>query len=34
MQNALEASMEVIAKSKTTRYDFSLNILLVVALIQ
>ena len=32
MQNTLEASMVVMTKSKTTSYDFNLNILLVVAL--
>jgi len=35
MPNTLDAWMEVMAKSKTTRYDLvSLNLLLVVALMQ
>jgi hypothetical protein len=34
MQNALETGMVVMAKSKITKYYFSLNILLVVALMQ
>jgi len=35
MPNALEAMMEVMAKSKTTRYNLiNLNLLLVVALMQ
>jgi hypothetical protein len=35
MPNALESWMEVMAKSKRTRYDLlSLNILLVVAMMQ